>query len=76
MGFGERTNLVGLNMISSNVLTFDDMFEKTGDESSKYLDMLEHAVCASKGKTIQAMQLAVSGSTGHRDLAKKQKRDC
>ena len=52
MGFGERTNLVGLNMISSNVLTFDDMFEKTGDESSKYLDMLEHAVCASKGKTI------------------------
>ena len=52
VGFGRRTNLVGLRKISSNVLTLDNMLQKTGDELLQYLDMLVHAVCESPSTTM------------------------
>ena len=45
VGFGERTNMIGLRMMSSNVLTMENMLEKTKEELSQDLHLLVRAVC-------------------------------
>jgi hypothetical protein len=52
VGFGQRTNIVGLRMMSSNVLTLDNMLQKTGDELLQDLDTLVNIVCDSPSKTM------------------------
>ncbi len=52
IGFGQRTNIVGLRMMSSNVLTLDNMLLKTGDELLQDLDTLVNIVCDSPSKTM------------------------
>ena len=52
IGFGQRTNIVGLRMMSSNVLTLDNMLQKTGDELLQDLDTLVNIVCDWPSKTM------------------------